>query len=867
MSMDHDQSQNHNKKRIRVACDSCRKKKTKCDGRLPCTSCVTSKNPNCHYKEKPEKRRHANAEQTPKRISNRRTIEILDSRLSRLENVIIKLSDKLSDSREMNMYPEDKSFTVGNSPPSSNSYNADNFTSDSTDLEDVAEPRKHSSKANNANSIEVYFGSHSVLTIFSEKSLLWMQNILGPELSHLINPVRNLPVVLQSNMKPFVLKWVDPPVINEIQKKKLLEKPFPLNYQLVFDLLSNYFDTILVTRVAVDKNIVIQMFKDYYGPSNRKFKISELLIMSTAIALSIVFYNEKLGVAKCAGESADMDIPDTLKEASSDFLISLENEMLANSIYYYHRICVLRDGIETIQAIILLIILIDSSSLSSHMNFMLSTVAIRFAQEMGLHRGETYDGLDVLEIHRRKKVWAFCLYLDMEICFRGGKPPLINTSDISFNFGSRTSPLSNDPTLGKYQDILLLYDEMMEQSEEHYRTAIQYSHYLLILTKIRAKSYRSLFAASAEMESFETLSQTLLDLNGEMFKISDLFNNNACPKFCDDADFIGLPDNYDSEEQEAILSVQLTFFLHLMVINRIPFIVGSQLEQKDNEQTSEFRSLSLKSARTILKIAEQASNKRLLSIYNWNIFYPMAAFLNITAVCLNRPELPETFNDIKLLIHFSKSFSGDALFLNKVPKGVAESLKKVSFVSMAMRILLRTVVQYFELKTHISLLLDDPELEGHLNAPKLIYPEIFNNPAVFMKQFAAKSEYSTKDPIFRIRSTVSPFDEKNSPKNAVNFSYSSSNSGVPNVQEAEVHSSFIPNSTLCSFSPSFNPSLSNIVHPTDSTDATYHQASQNSQNNPLDDLTDAPLTDELSAMIFSQISDLPNVFFDNNLGI
>lgn len=43
------------KKRIRVACDSCRRKKIKCDGQYPCGNCQQSNGSGCNYKERQEK--------------------------------------------------------------------------------------------------------------------------------------------------------------------------------------------------------------------------------------------------------------------------------------------------------------------------------------------------------------------------------------------------------------------------------------------------------------------------------------------------------------------------------------------------------------------------------------------------------------------------------------------------------------------------------------------------------------------------------------------------------------------------------------------------------------------------------------------
>ena len=43
-------------------------------------------------------------------------------------------------------------------------------------------------------------------------------------------------------------------------------------------------------------------------------------------------------------------------------------------------------------------------------NYTIITVTIRFAQEIGLHRAETYNNLDLEEATKRRKIWWFCYF-------------------------------------------------------------------------------------------------------------------------------------------------------------------------------------------------------------------------------------------------------------------------------------------------------------------------------------------------------------------------------------------------------------------------------------------------------------------------
>lgn len=84
-------------KRIRIACDICRRKKIKCNGEYPCGNCMQTKGSICHYEERSVKKKTDTHSITKlsTRSKNTKSIEVLNSRLSTLENVILKLTEKI----------------------------------------------------------------------------------------------------------------------------------------------------------------------------------------------------------------------------------------------------------------------------------------------------------------------------------------------------------------------------------------------------------------------------------------------------------------------------------------------------------------------------------------------------------------------------------------------------------------------------------------------------------------------------------------------------------------------------------------------------------------------------------------------------
>ena len=204
-------------------------------------------------------------------------------------------------------------------------------------------------------------------------------------------------------------------------------------------------------------------------------------------------------------------------------LTELQEKLFDNAIYYYQRVSVVSEGIETIEALLLLIICIESNWLTSFLNSSPIAVAIRFAQDLGLHRAESYLNKPLKEQERRRRVWWFCYFFDIEFCFKSGKPPMINSSDVTtnsdedllqyFKLTAAEAPQSSALT-SVFQSIV---DDVLRSTTEQSSMSlgilrqIQYGGYInnpmyfhfsvLLLSKIRSNSYHELFVASAQKKA------------------------------------------------------------------------------------------------------------------------------------------------------------------------------------------------------------------------------------------------------------------------------------------------------------------------------------------------------------------------------
>lgn len=99
----HDTDTDGKKKRVGKACDSCRMKKTKCDGKRPCTKC-SQDNKLCTYSEK---------KKLQERTYSSSYVELLECRIHILQDSIYKIISKTKNDESIKNYvPKDDDFSI-----------------------------------------------------------------------------------------------------------------------------------------------------------------------------------------------------------------------------------------------------------------------------------------------------------------------------------------------------------------------------------------------------------------------------------------------------------------------------------------------------------------------------------------------------------------------------------------------------------------------------------------------------------------------------------------------------------------------------------------------------------------------------------
>ncbi|CAN6663277.1 hypothetical protein TRVA0_035S00144 [Trichomonascus vanleenenianus] len=92
------------KKRVGKACDSCRMKKTKCDGRKPCSKCALD-DKLCTYSEKKKQ---------PEKTYSSSYVDLLESRLQLLQDGILKIVTKLANGEDVAEFVPEGEITINN---------------------------------------------------------------------------------------------------------------------------------------------------------------------------------------------------------------------------------------------------------------------------------------------------------------------------------------------------------------------------------------------------------------------------------------------------------------------------------------------------------------------------------------------------------------------------------------------------------------------------------------------------------------------------------------------------------------------------------------------------------------------------------
>lgn len=709
--------------RVAKACAQCRRKKIKCDGENPCNHCQNSKS-KCIYE--------SNKTRRPRKSPN----EAFSNRLRRLEDMVSILVTKMDSLVSPNSHSNGSHKTVANGSSNDatriddvyNSKDCESTSEGTADESDALDlPRqdpisegpqvmfqrykslcgptgKPNEVAQDTSAVSNHYrGSHLGFNmIFSEQTNNHIKLILHPTSHDIMTPLETMPIYMVAWKKLFLNIWSEPRPYGAAYIQKLRAGDFP-DDDLIKEFLCIYenIDICWFICSQLDAHKLFKLYLEQKAAKKSRGKslsYSQLMVMSLVIAITVSAYVDHLKLS--VGQSQTP----LLGKMSISELVALQEKMFSYTLFYYHRICTISEGIMTIKAILLMVLYLEMTWVYTDVNNTLCALAVRYAQDMGLHRYETYQYLPDEERAARLMLWIACQFFDIEMCYRMGKAPLTNYFDRSENC---ELPLS----------LQACGDSPMHQAFNK-------------LTELRMYTYHQLFSAHITYNSIKRIQETVVSINDKLDEIVKLFDPHWRPRFYFDSEFTNTPKGAPGTPQDAlktefILNFHLTYFSHLMIINRVPWnMINSEVDSPPQEN-SKFRCISLDSARTILHLIK-SFNQEESPFYclNWFVTYPFSAAMNLLSNCINHPQDPDTLRDIDLLIDTSINFFG--IMGNKIElEETRLYYLRFHMVDMVVRVVLLIAISVVEQSSNITILGNNAALINHFDYVKMKYPHYY----------------------------------------------------------------------------------------------------------------------------------------------
>ena len=486
------------RRRIARACDMCRKKKIKCDGKMPrCSHCENYKT-ECIFTQVEKKR------QPPK---GAKYIEGLENRLGRMES-LLRMSGLLAqedggktDLGTLERCLADRVAAQGNPSGSVSSAvgtprdRSDETTSKhptpqasvaSPQSAHVASPPTASSNAQgkrNEKEVEAladqmcslvtnnigetrYIGSSSGFSIFSPKGISWVGEKTGD------NSFQNMITQVAANDSQWN-HW-KPEIFGDIFQRRTYQ-PLPPKHEAL-SLLKDYFENL---------NTIFPLFHE-------------------PTFMHLVHKHYSLEPYEGSGWWASLNIALALAHrirVMSNVSPQEEDELawlyLKNAMAVQTELTMRNNDLLSVQALLGMALFLQGTP-NPHPPFNLVAAAIRLAHGIGLHKRGSDFQLNAVETEQRKRVFWIAYCMDKDICLRSGRPPVQDDDDMNTDLPSEDPPdnVGNivDPEGKKFN----LFRAMC------------------VFAQIQSKVYKRLYSVKASRQSDGELLNTIGELDQEL---------------------------------------------------------------------------------------------------------------------------------------------------------------------------------------------------------------------------------------------------------------------------------------------------------------------------------------------------------------
>nr|POE56226.1 putative transcriptional regulatory protein [Quercus suber] len=517
---DHDLDQegadgrDHKRRRIARACDMCRRKKIKCDGKMPkCGHCENYKT-ECIFTQVEKKRA------PPK---GAKYIEGLENRLARMESLLrltgvvteedggrtdlATLEKRLEERQSAGVKSAESSpasphgfvplaprhalsngaarpvaAMAATSPDGSNkaSVNAlesdgsHSFRKEAKEVDALAD-QMCSLITNNYGETR-YIGSSSGFSIFSPKGIQWVNDKTGDASFQQM-------IAQATTSKQGFDHW-KPEIFNDLFGRRVY-KPLP-GRQECFALLKDYFEHFN------------RMFPLFHEPTfmhlvDRQYSSEPYEGSGWWASLNVA-----LGVAHRL-------------RVMSNVVGQEEDEhawgYLKNAMAVVSELTMRNTDLLSVQALLGMALFLQGTP-NPQPSFFLTAAAVRLSHSIGLHKRGSDFNLSDVENEQRKRVFWIAYLLDKDICLRSGRPPSQDDDDMNVELPSEDPPdnVGNIP---------------LTKEDESGRKTMNLFRLMCTFAQIQSRVYKQLYSVRASRQSDGELLNTIGELDAQLEEWKD----------------------------------------------------------------------------------------------------------------------------------------------------------------------------------------------------------------------------------------------------------------------------------------------------------------------------------------------------------
>ncbi|MCJ1312496.1 hypothetical protein MMC25_006170 [Agyrium rufum] len=651
-----DESQDAKRRRIARACDMCRKKKIKCDGKMPaCSHCLNYKT-ECIFTQVEKKRN------PPK---GAKYIEGLENRLGRMES-LLKLSGLINeedadrtDLGTLERRLADKShlqhqgghngtITPAKSPSDSETHSQRRDSGESlrpVRVEGQRRPSRESPRPSvsspngkdkekekekeNEKEEEVealsdmmcslvtnnlgetrYIGSSSGFSIFSPKGIQWVNEKTGDNsFQDMITSAGGADDDKLAHWKPEVFTDIFRPTV--YLRLPLLEESLSL--------LKDFFENF---------NCIFPLFHEptFMHLVNRQYSRSPYIGSGWWASLNIA-----------------LAIAHRLRVVSN--LVPQEEDnkawgYLKNALAVLTELTMRNTDLLSVQALLGMALFLQGTP-NPQPSFVLVAAAIRLAHSIGLHKRGSGFNLNPVEVEQRKRVFWIAYLLDKDICLRSGRPPAQDDDDMNVELPSE------DPG-----------DNVGNIPLEDGKGKLNLFRLMCSFAIIESKVYKQLYSTKAAKQSDGALLNTIGELDHELEEWKDAIPIDFRPEH-----------EIKASHTPLILHVVVLHFAYyncLTTIHRMSVHHGYWTSRLSNYAIQGLNARPLNprvfSSALLCVQAARASIHLIRYIPQGDyacvwmiIYYPVSALVTLFANILQNPQDARARSDIKLMnqvVHF-----------------------------------------------------------------------------------------------------------------------------------------------------------------------------------------------------------------------